>query len=81
MQYNDFGSFIRKKRIELGLSLNKFAIQNEIEPAILCRIETKKQDIKLGVLAKIATGFKQPLSAFIKEYETFLHSSSIEKHQ
>ena len=39
MQYSNLGQFIKNKRLEKGLSLNKFATEAEIDPAILCRIE------------------------------------------
>lgn len=69
MQYTNFGKFIRTKRIALGITLNNFAINNDIEPAVLSRIETGKQDIKLGVLRKIANGFEVLVSELIGEYE------------
>lgn len=69
MQYDNFGEFIRKKREILGISLNKFALDNSIEPATLSRIETQKQDIKLSVLANIASGFNMTVSQLSKEYE------------
>ena len=50
MQYSDLGKFIKTKRQHKGLSLNKFAMEAEIDPAILCRIENLKQGIKLDVL-------------------------------
>ena len=46
MQYDNIGNFIRRKRTLLGKTLNNFAIDNDIEPAILSRIENNKQDIK-----------------------------------
>lgn len=69
MQYKNFGKFIRNKRKQLRISLNKFALQNDIEPAILSRVETLKQGISLVVLGKIAKGFGMNLSDLIKEYE------------
>ncbi len=69
MQYDNIGNFIRRKRTLLGKTLNNFAIDNDIEPAILSRIENNKQDIKLKVLVKIAKGFNQSLSEFISEFE------------
>ncbi len=69
MQYDNIGNFIKTKRTLLGKTLNKFAIDNDIEPAILSRIENNKQDIKLKVLIKISKGFNQSLSEFISEFE------------
>lgn len=71
MQYHGLGKFIRYKR-ENSLqktSLNSFAFNNDIEPAILSRIENEKQDIKFNVLTKIAKGFNLKTSELIAEYE------------
>lgn len=72
MQYLEFGKFIRKKREALKHkpSLNEFALNNDIDPATLSRIETCKQGIKLTDIAKIANGFNMLASELIKEYET-----------
>ena len=69
MQYQNIGKYIKEKRIKTGISLNQFALQNEIEPAILSRIENQKQDIKLNVLIKIANGFKLQPSEFLQSFE------------
>ncbi|MDR1168080.1 MAG: helix-turn-helix domain-containing protein [Heliobacteriaceae bacterium] len=63
------GEYIRKKRLETGKSLNKFAFEAGIEPAILSRVENSKQDIKLGVLNKIANNFGVSAGAFLMLYE------------
>ena len=69
MQYNLFGQFIKAKREQLGIKQGTFAINSDIEPAILCRIENLKQDTKLNVLVKIANGFGLSASELLKEYE------------
>ena len=69
MQYKELGKFIKSKRLSLGLTLNKFALENDIEPAILSRIENLKQDIKMGVLVKVANGFSKTPSEFLSEFE------------
>ena len=69
MQYNNFGKFLRDKREKMQITLNKFALQNDIEPAILSRVETQKQGVSLFVLGKIANGFGITVSELIKEYE------------
>ncbi len=71
MQYSDLGKFIKFKRQQKELSLNKLAMEAEIDPAILCRIENLKQGIKLEILEKIATAFGAKLSEFFAEYENF----------
>lgn len=69
MQYEKIGKFIHKKRLEMQVSLNMFALNNDIDPAILCRIENQKQDIKLKILNKIAAGFGLKTYEFLKEFE------------
>lgn len=69
MKYNNVGKFIRRKRIEQGISLNECALNATVEGATLCRVETKPQDIKICWLAKIAAVFGMTLSEFMKEYE------------
>ena len=72
MQYNELGKFVKQKRISMGISLNKFAQANDIDPAILCRIENLQQNIKLNILVKIAEGFNHTPSEFLKEFETYI---------
>lgn len=55
----------------MGISLNKFAINNEIAPAILSRIENLKQDIKMGILVKIANEFETTPAKFLSEFENY----------
>lgn len=69
MQYDNFGTFIRKEREKLGLTLNQFCFDNEIEPAMLSRIENSKQDIKLGALYKIAKGFNMTPAELLTKFE------------
>ena len=70
MQYKDFGKFIHEKRLDMGVSLNTFAIANNIEPATLCRIEKLQQDIKLSTIEKLAEGFNVSVSLLINEFES-----------
>ena len=74
MQYRDFGKFLRYKRTKdmAHKSLNSFAFDNNIEPAILSRVETLKQDIKLSVIEKIANAYGMKISDLMKEYEDFV---------
>lgn len=69
MQYSQLGKFIKEKRQQRRLSLNKFATEAEIDPAILCRIENLRQGIKLDVLEKITFALDMKLSKFLAEYE------------
>ena len=69
MQYSELGKFIKDKRINAGISLNKLALDAEIDPAILCRIENLKQGIKLNILESISFAFNMKISEFLVEYE------------
>ena len=69
MKYEELGLYIREQRVAMGKSLNEFAIEIDVDSAILSRIENLKQDIKLTVLRKIAKGFNQTLGEFFTEYE------------
>lgn len=71
MQYLNFGKFVRLKREALvpKTSLNKFAIDNNIDPATLSRIENLKQGVSLAILNKIAEGFNTVGSKLLNEYE------------
>ncbi len=75
MQYNELGKYIKNKREELGVSLNKFAQDADIDCAILCRIENLKQGIKLNILEKIANNFNQTPAEFLKNFEDFIKYS------
>ncbi len=69
MNYSKLGEYIKKERLKLGVSLNEFSIVNDIDPAILSRIENLKQDIKLNVLRKISNGFKKSPGEFLMDFE------------
>ncbi len=69
MNYRNLGTYIRKKRESLNISLNEFALMTDVDPAILSRIENLKQNIKLNVLEKIALGFNLTPAKFLTEFE------------
>ncbi len=69
MQYINLRKFIKKRRLENDISLNSFAFENDIDPAILSRIENLKQNIKLNILEKIAQGFSATPAQFLTEFE------------
>lgn len=71
MQYKYLGKFIKLKREKTGISLNKFAMEADIDCAILCRIENLKQGIKLSVLEKIAKKFDKTPAEFLMEFEEY----------
>ena len=69
MQYENLKKYIKYRRQQNGLSLNAIAINNDITPAIISRIENLKQDIKMNVLIKIASGFSTTPAQFLLEFE------------
>lgn len=75
MQYDELGKYIKLKREELGISLNKFAQDADVDCAILCRIENQKQGIKLNILEKIANKFGKSPADFLKEFEQYINYS------
>lgn len=70
MQYSELGKFIKYKRMQTGLSLNKFAIEAEIDPAILSRIENLKQGIKISILYNIANALNTTPAKLLEEFES-----------
>ena len=71
MQYSFLGKYIKHLRIKNKISLNKFALNNDIDSAILSRIENLQQNIKVNVLVKIAKGFGMTPAEFLTEFEKF----------
>ncbi len=71
MQYSELGKYIKLKRKELGVSLNKFAQDADVDCAILCRVENLRQGIKINVLKKIANNFGKTPAEFLKEFEEY----------
>ncbi len=69
MQYSDLGKFIKFKRMQMGISLNRFATEAEIDSAILCRIENLKQGIKINILESVARVFGMTPAVFLTEFE------------
>ena len=53
----------------MGISLNRFATEVEIDPAILCRIENLKQGIKINILESVARVFGMTPAVFLTEFE------------
>ena len=69
MQYENLGTYIKHRRSELDISLNQFAFSNDIDPAILSRIENLKQGVKVNILEKIARGFDKNPAEFLAVFE------------
>lgn len=72
MKYlNKLAEYIRFRRTQAGFSLNKFAIEAEIESSTLSRNETKINEISIDNLAKIASVYNQTPSEFLKDFEKY----------
>ena len=69
MQYFKLGKYIKQRREQSGWTLNKFAIECDVDSAILSRIENQKQNIKINVLEKLAKGFGKSPAEFLTEFE------------
>lgn len=67
--YENIPGYIKKRRLERGLSLNEFCFENELEPATLSRYENGKRKISLYGLIKIAKGFNQTAAEFLTDFE------------
>ena len=71
MQYSHLGKYIKYLRIQQNISLNKFALNCDVDSAILSRIENLQQNIKLNVLVKITKGFGLTPAEFLTNFEKF----------
>lgn len=67
--FKKLGLYIKNKRLETGLSLNKFCFEHEIEPNTLSRYENAKREPKLSYIIKIAQAFEQTLAEFLTDFE------------
>jgi transcriptional regulator with XRE-family HTH domain len=67
--YKNISLYIKQRRLEKGVSLNEFALDNDLEPATLSRYENGKRAINLMNLVKIANGFNQTLAEFLNDFE------------
>ena len=64
------------KRNQLGLSLNKFCIEAEIETSTLSRYETGKRKLSFDVLIKIAQFYNQTPAEFLSDFEKYVKEYS-----
>ena len=71
MEYKNFGKFVRNKRLSLQpkVAQGRFALENSIEPTVMCRTELMQQDTKISTLVRIAKGFNMRASELLKEFE------------
>ena len=65
MKYNKF------RRDELGLSLNRFCFEAEIETSTLSRYENDKRKLSFDVLIKIARFYNQTPAEFLADFEKY----------
>lgn len=77
MKYsNKLAEYIRYRRTEAGYSLNKFAIEAEMESSTLSRNETKINEISIDNLVKISSVYKQTPAEFLKDFEDYAKANS-----
>ncbi len=65
----NLGKYIKKKRIEAKWSLNKFAIEVEMESSTLSRNENGKSAISVETINKIAKFYNQTPAEFLADFE------------
>ena len=70
MKYNKF------RREELGLSLNQFCFEAEIETSTLSRYENDKRKLSFDVLVKIAKFYNQTPAEFLADFEKYDKANS-----
>ena len=77
MKYSDkLGAYIRFRRENAEISLNKFAIEVEMESSTLSRNENNISDINIDNIAKIAKFYNQSVSEFLKNFEDYVKANS-----
>ncbi|MDD2343053.1 MAG: helix-turn-helix transcriptional regulator [Tolumonas sp.] len=61
----NFGTYIRTKRLEKGLSITEFANLAETDPAFVSRVERGLKDIKLTTVIRFLKVLELPLPYFL----------------
>lgn len=74
--YKRLGHYIKKKRIEANWSLNKFAIEAEMESSTLSRNENGKSVINIETINKIAKFYNQTPAEFLADFEKYDKANS-----
>lgn len=69
--FKRLGKYIKKKRTEAKWSLNKFAIEVEMEASTLSRNENGKSVINIETINKIASFYKQTPAEFLADFEKY----------
>ena len=67
----NLGKYIKKKRIEANWSLNKFAVEVEMESSTLSRNENGKSVISVETINKIAKFYNQTPAEFLADFEKY----------
>ena len=67
--YKKLGQYIKNKRIKEKWSLNKFAIEIEMESSTLSRNENGKSVINIETINKIAKFYNQTPAEFLADFE------------
>lgn len=69
--YEKLGQYIKRKRIEAKCSLNKFAIEVEMESSTLSRNENGKSVINVETVYKIAKFYNKTPAEFLADFEKY----------
>ena len=69
--YKKLGQYIKKKRLDIKWSLNKFAIAIEMESSTLSRNENGKSVINIETINKIAKFYNQTPAEFLADFEKY----------
>ena len=74
--YEKLGQYIKRKRIEAKWSLNKFAVEVEMEASTLSRNENGKSVINIKTINKIASFYNQTPAEFLTDFEKYDKANS-----
>lgn len=69
--YKKLGQYIKNKHIKAKWSLNKFAIEVEMESSTLSRNENGKSVINIETINKIAKFYNQTPAKFLADFEKY----------
>ena len=69
--FKRLGKYIKNKRVEAKWSLNKFAIEVEMESSTLSRNENGKSVINVETINKIAKFYNQTPAEFLADFEKY----------
>ncbi len=69
--FKKLGKYIKNKRIKAKYSLNKFAVEVEMESSTLSRNENGKSVINIETINKIAKFYNKTPAEFLADFEKY----------